>query len=534
MGKLNKGLLQGVVGAVGLISVLTLASRIFGFFRWFTQSAWVGTGEFANAYSSANQIPNVLFEVIAGGALTGVTIPLLAVPLAKKLHNEVSKLASALLTWTVLALIPVGAVLFFAAEPIARALPSPEGVDIALQVTLISTFLRVFSFQIPLYGICVVLFGVLQAHKKFLWPALAPLLNSIVVIATFALFGYMTGQTTDAAAVTRQAQLALAWGTTAGVAVMALPLFIPVHRLGIRLRPRLSMQRDQAMQALRLGGSGMVALLAQQLSVVVIIVVARKYGGAGTLPIYQYSQAVYMLPYAVLAYPIATAMFPRLAEAISAGKTDVFNRECALSTRLVTIIGLISGALLVGEALPAQAVFSLANPVPGMAEGLIAMAPGLVGYVLIFHLQRALYSLDAGGSAMIASSTGWLVVSGASYLFADLAAPQRGAPVATMIALGLAQSLGMIIAGVGLLIAVRRNAGPKAIHRIVPAALIWAVIAVIIAVAAWATSYYVMQWLGDGLVGALVSAVAAAVVVVVLAAPGVVREFKKEKNGANS
>lgn len=534
MADANKKLLGGVVGAVGLISVLTLLSRIAGFFRWFTQSAWVGTGAFANAYSSANQIPNVLFEVVAGGALTGVTIPLLAGPIAKKLRKDVSDLASAILMWTLIGLTPIALVLFFAAHPIATVLPSPVGVDHDLQVKLITTFLKIFTLQIPLYGICVVLSGVLQAHKKFFWPALAPLLNSIVVITTFAIFGYMTPNPLDAHSVTYQAQLALAWGTTGGVFVMAASLVIPTMRLKVRLRPRLAMEHDKAMQALRLGGSGMVALLAQQFSVVVILFVARNYGGPGTLPIYQYAQAVYMLPYAVLAYPVATAMFPRLAEAVAAGKTALFNKECSLSTRVVTVIGLVSGALLVGEALPAQAVFSLANPVPGMAEGLIAMAPGLVGYVTIFHLQRVLYTLDAGGAAMIAASSGWLVVSGASWLFSELLAGDRGEPVWTMIALGLAQSLGMIVAGIGLLIAVRRLAGKEALHSVGKGIALWSVASIVIAVAAWGASWGVLHALGHGLLGALVAALAAAAVVALLAAPGLMREMKKEKNNANS
>ena len=83
--------LPALASAVGLISVLTLLSRIFGFGRWLTQSAWVGTGAFANAYSTANQLPTVLFEVVAGGALAGVTIPIWLAPSqtgCKQMYSE--------------------------------------------------------------------------------------------------------------------------------------------------------------------------------------------------------------------------------------------------------------------------------------------------------------------------------------------------------------------------------------------------------------------------------------------------------------
>ena len=117
-----KNRLPALASAVGLISVLTLLSRIFGFGRWLTQSAWVGTGAFANAYSTANQLPTVLFEVVAGGALAGVTIPILAGPIADRLHAEVQRVSSALITWALLLLTPVGLAVFLLAPWIGQVL----------------------------------------------------------------------------------------------------------------------------------------------------------------------------------------------------------------------------------------------------------------------------------------------------------------------------------------------------------------------------------------------------------------------------
>ena len=86
--------LPQLLGAVGLISGLTLVARVFGFIRWFAQFAWVGQGETANAYASANQIRNIIYEVAAGGALAGITIPLLAAPLAKAMKADIDRIAS--------------------------------------------------------------------------------------------------------------------------------------------------------------------------------------------------------------------------------------------------------------------------------------------------------------------------------------------------------------------------------------------------------------------------------------------------------
>lgn len=113
MNKLRAGLSKNPTfySAVGMIAVLTLLSRVFGFARWITQSAFVGSGSMANAYASANQVPNIVFEMVAGGALAGLAIPLLAAPLAKTIKDEANQVASALLTWTIIILVPLAVVI---------------------------------------------------------------------------------------------------------------------------------------------------------------------------------------------------------------------------------------------------------------------------------------------------------------------------------------------------------------------------------------------------------------------------------------
>ena len=150
-----------------------------------------------------------------------------------------------------------------------------------------------FSAQVPLYGVGVVLTGVLQAMGRFAWPALTPVLSSLVVMATYAVYGAMTTGPGDQAG--PAALSVLGWGTTAGVAALSLPLLYPVVRLGIRLRPTLHLDRAVAWRALRLGGAGVWTLVAQQLSVLAVLALARSGGRAGTVAVYQYTQAVYML-----------------------------------------------------------------------------------------------------------------------------------------------------------------------------------------------------------------------------------------------
>lgn len=457
-----------IMGAVGLITIVTMLSRLVGFGRWISQIAWVGTGQFANAYATANQIPTVLFEVVAGGALVGVTIPLLAGPIAKQMQGKVNQIASALLCWALLILTPFGLLLFLAAPLIATMLPIPADANPEFQHYLLTVFLQIFAFQMPLYGICVVLNGVLQAHERFLMPALGPLLNSLVVIFSYAVFGYLVQGVNSPEQISYQAILVLAGGTTAGVAAMSLPLLIPVYLCGVRLYPTLKLEKPLFKQAISLGGAGIGALLAQQFSVLVVIMVSRAYGPSVALPVYQYSQAIYMMPYAVLAVPVATAMFPRLSAAIDAEDYREFSRQCALSTKLVIIAGFLGFTLLVTEAGPLSLIFAKIRPMPGMEETLLLMAPGVVGYGLVFHLTRVMYSLKQAKVAVLASSIGWLLVSLLTFGLAWILNGGDTLTVLPMLAvIAISQTVGMVIAGLVLLISLKKQAGEEALRGVV-------------------------------------------------------------------
>ena len=327
---------------------MNVASRVVGFLRWFVMANQVGPNALGNAYTSANTLPNVLFEVVAGGALAGAVVPLIAVPLARSIRKDVDRTASALLGWALVLLIPVAIAVTVAARPIVGALmagrPDAE-IDVA------ATFLTVFAPQIPLYGIGVVLTGVLQAQRRFLAAALAPLLNSLVVIATFFAFGQMVdGSKDDPSTIGEGAILLLGWGTTAGVAVMSLPLLWPVWRTGVRLRPTLVFPPGVASRARALAVAGLGALLAQQISVVVNLLMANTFGGSGTWAVVAITQAVYFLPYAVLAFPLATASLPRLAERAANVDRPGFAALTAVTTRAVLVVSVLGAGVLIAAA----------------------------------------------------------------------------------------------------------------------------------------------------------------------------------------
>ncbi|MBW3069602.1 hypothetical protein GZ998_08815 [Actinomyces sp. 594] len=493
------------MGAAGGVAGLTLVSRALGFLRWIVQATTVGAGTVAGAYATANQIPNVLYEVVVGGALAATVVPLLAGPVGAHREGEVSRTTSALLGLVLVVLTPLALFLAVCADTLAGWFPASQGVDPGIQRDLVASFLRMFALQVPLYGIGVVLTGVLQAHGRFTWPALTPVLSSLVVMATYAVYGLLSTGADTGSPVALQV---LGWGTTLGVAALSLPLLWPVRRLGVRLRPTLRLGRGTAARALRLGSAGVWTLLAQQLSVVAVLALARAGGSTGTVAVYQYTQAVYVLPYAVLVVPVATVIYPRLAAAFTRGGGDDDARLLtARSTALVTGVAVGGAGMLFAAADSAERFFSLLADVEGMGTALALLAPGLVGYALIYQVTRALYAADRARGAACAAAAGWITVALASWVAVRLLAPHGGDGVATLKGLALGTTAGMCVAGAGLLVAL---AGRMEIRVLAPTARVLAVTVPVAAVLGGACNWLSRQ--PAGVVGGVAAGAAGAVV----------------------
>lgn len=469
-------LLTGFAGAAAAIAGLTLLSRVFGFGRWLVHSSTVGATPTGEAYATANLMPNVLFEVVAGGALAGAVVPLLVGPLARGMGREVDRIASALLTWAMVVLLPAAVLLAVVARPLVRVLIEDVSTGAApgqeaATVDLAARLLVVFAPQVVLYGIGIVLTGVLQAQRRFAWPAAAPLASTVVVAGSYAVFGLLAGRAVqDPAALSPAAVAVLAWGTTGGVAAMSLLLVVPVLRSGVRLRPTLRFPPGVARRARHLALAGVGGLAAQQAAVLVTLKLANSFGDAGTMPLFQYSQAVYLLPYAVLVVPLATASFPRLAQHAAAGEHDRYAGLMSLSTRGVLVAAGAGAAALAAAAPAVGALFARidasddpAAVASAMVPAITLLAPGLLGYGLILHVSRALFALERGRAAVVGVAAGWTAVAVASVVAVRLLAPGGGDAAGTLIGLAAGNTVGMAVAGVVLLLALARAAGSDAL-----------------------------------------------------------------------
>ncbi|NLF05521.1 MAG: virulence factor MviN [Actinomycetales bacterium] len=491
----------GILGAAALIAVVTVVSRVLGFVRSLVFGATVGFDAVADAYNAANTLPNVVFEVAAGGALAGAVVPVLAAPLARGLRAEVDRTASALVGWVLAICVPAAALLAVLAHPLAGLVSrDPDGR------ALVAGLLAVFALQVPLYGLAVVLSGVLQAQKRFFWPAFAPVLSSLVVIGSYLAFAAVAqGSQTDASALPAVAFAWLAWGTTAGVAALSLPLLVPVHLSGVRLRPTLRFPEGTGRRVRVLALAGLGGLLAQQVAVLVALLLATRFGERATYSVYVAAQQVYLLPYAVLAVPLATSTFPRLAERAAAKDRRPFAELAARSTRFVVVASLVGVAVIVAAADAAAGVYvgigiGEAERIAAMGPALAWTAPGLLGLGLVFHVSRALFALERGRLAVVSTAAAWGAVALSSLVACLVLVGATHDGPRTLVALGLGSSVGMALGGLVVLVALRRAAGPAAVRGVPRTLAVGALGAMVGALAGrWLTAT-VAQIAGEGTV----------------------------------
>lgn len=449
----------GIGSAALVIAAITALARVAGFGRWVVSASTVGRGCVGDVYAAANQIPNVIYEVAAGGALAAAVVPVVTPMIRQQDSHHVKQTTSALLTWCVLITLPMTLALLLLAGPVGALLvpgrcASPESSALA------AWLVRVFAVQIMLYAIGTVATGVLQAHRRFLAPALAPLLSSVVVIAAYVMVGItIDGHEDRIAGLPTAARDWLGWGTTAGVVALSVPLLLPLTRAVPGLRARLRFPAGVAATVSGQAAGGMVALLAQQVFVVTVLILTRTGNATvGSLNLFQYTQAIFLLPFAVLVIPLATSAFPALAAAHD--ESERFTQVSAQTLRTAIVVSWLGVVALVVAA-PALEVFfgaieSSGRGAQGMAAAVVTMVAGLPGLAVVTQTARALQARRQVRQAALGTSLAWL---GAAVAAAALVALTD---LEVLLAVCAGSTIGLTTGAIALVRWLRRGSGAAA------------------------------------------------------------------------
>jgi putative peptidoglycan lipid II flippase len=455
----------GIARGAAVVASLTILSRLLGLVRTLVFSQTIGASCLGTAYVTANQVPDLLYQLVLGGALTSAMVPVLARSAERSASDpaekvRVGQITSALLTWSVIILVPLTLGLAAAAGPIASLL-DPSNVNShcahADVVATTASMLRVFAPQALLYGLSVVLYGLLQAYRRFAAPSLGPGISSLVLISCYFAFASLDNGL-PLSRLPLSAELVLSIGTTLGIAVLVVVAVPSTRGLHLRLRPALRFPPGVARRAGGLAMVGVIELVIIDLSGVVTIALANGRGETGAIVIFNYASQVFSTISAVLAMAIVVSAFPVL----SARDGPEFDRTCAVSTRAVLLTSWLGTALMAAITVPAAHVLAKQpDQVPQLIWAFALFAPGIAGTAVIANLSRVMFVIGRLKVAAVALAGSWLVVIVASVVLVELVPPRL-----VVAALALATTIGQTAVAIPLVFVTRRICGRAALQGV--------------------------------------------------------------------
>ncbi len=502
------------------MSVGTALSRITGFLRLAAMAFALGITEsrLADAYNIANITPNIIYELALGGILTSVIVPVFVQWLRTRGREEAWDVARRLFAFAFVVLSVVAVLGILLAPWIVRLYTSgwPDA-DRAAVGDLATFFLRWFMPQIVFYGIGAIAIGLLNAHRRFAVPMFAPILNNLIVIATFVAFAAMPGPR-DGELITGAQRLVLAIGTTAGVIGMTLALLPALRATGFRLAWPRGWRHEAIRQVAHLAKWVVAYVGANQLGYLVVILLAGRIEGGYTA--YAAAFILFQLPHAIFAVSIFTALLPAISERWTAGDVDGFRAYLGQGMRATAVV-IVPAAL--GYLVLSRPVVRLllehgvVTPRSGrlVADILVAFAVGLFPFSAFQLLLRAFYAMqDTRTPALVNVASLVVNVIANVVLFFAFDLGVQG------LALGHAASYA--VGSALLLVLIRRRLGGLDGRSMLPVLGRVVVAAAATACAAWLVATGLAEWVGTATLGEqalqVLAAVGAGLVVFLVAA----------------
>jgi putative peptidoglycan lipid II flippase len=521
----------GILRAAGTMAVATLVSRLTGFLRTAVLTAVLGLGLVGNAYTVANTLPNLVYELLLGGVLTSIIVPLLVSAQEKDADGGV-RYAQRLLTLAIAGLGVLTVLAVLAAPALTWLMNIRENPG---QVALANWLARILLVEIVFYGIGALAGAILNARGVFAWPAWAPVLNNLVVIATGGLFvlasgpGDLTPTTISAAQV-----WLLAGGTTLGIAVQSLALLPQLARVGVPLRPVWGIRNTGLGEAGTLGLWVVGYVLVSQVGVVITSRVANAAADDGGLGPFALSNAslLFQMPYGIIGVALLTALLPRMSRAAARNDVDGVVADLTLGTRL-SALGLlpVTAVLIVVGPQLATLAFAWGNTTTAQARGVgTALAVGAVGLLpmAVTLLQlRVFYAMkDARTPTLI--QLGMVVVRVPLVLLVPVLVEPRHVVAGLMLATSLTFVAGWVIGDVALRRRLDRTRSSDAADSVVRMTVVTGVAGAL----GWAAVSLAGRTFGDSIPGSLGTVVLGTVVIGSAVVAGAVVAGVPELRGA--
>lgn len=448
----------GVARSAAGMGVAAAISRAFGAVRVLAIAAILGTTYLGNTFQSSNSLSNIVFELLAAGALSAVLVPSFVTLFDAGQDAEAEGLASELLGLATLVLGVVALIGVAASGLLARVLTSAvDDPVIAAQQRSLTTFLLWFFIpQIVLYGLGAITTAILNARRSFVVPALAPIGNTIVMVGFLVVFRVLAGSDPGLELTLLEKSLLGLGGTLGVVAFVAMPT-IALLRDGFRLRISFRRTHAQLGRLLRLSGWASV----QHGFAALLLGAAIVAGGGveGGVVAYQVGWYFFLAPYGIVSQPLHTTILPELVNEHSSGDMDAFRASTRWAMDSMCVLLLPISGLCLTLSIPAMSVLAFgsagaADGVNMLAASLASLGLGLVPYGAFFLLARVSYVF---GDSRTPALAGGLVALVGVVVMGVSAVVTGGTRLVFM--LGIAHTVAFTVGSLALLVLLRGRVG---------------------------------------------------------------------------
>ncbi len=375
-----------------------MLSRLTGFLRVLVATYLLGINSLTDAYNFANSVPNTIYNLLLGGVLAATLIPLFVDELRAEDDGSGNGGIPAVLGTVTVALVGFSALLWVIAPAVAHfylllSTNPLRGPELAVATKL----LRLFAPQVFFLGAIVVSEALLNARRRFASAALSPVVNNLIAIGALLVTGLVAHHlTVKAFSHDHDGILVLGIGTTAGYALQFLFQVPAMVRAGVWRWPRWAPRHPAVRRVLGLSTWLLGVVIANQVAYNLIAVIANRHRGGFT--VYTLAFQFFLLPYALLAVSIASAIMPDLAERWSDHDHVAFLRRVILGLRTIFAV-LVPTA--VGYAIVARPLIELlghhgaapADEITSVGTTVVAFAFCLPGFGLFLPLVRALQAM---------------------------------------------------------------------------------------------------------------------------------------------
>ncbi|HEX7975238.1 MAG TPA: murein biosynthesis integral membrane protein MurJ [Anaerolineales bacterium] len=459
--------------AAGIVMAANLLSQVTGLVRQILVSRAFGTGLEFDAFNVASNFPNLIFNLVAGGALASAFVPTLSGFLTHQDQENGWRLSSAIINWVLLITSAVSLVSTLLAPQIVHYILAPSYDPARLKLT--AGLLRVLLLTPVIFGVSGLLMGILNSHQVFLWPALAPTLYWLGMIFGVIFF------------VPSMGIYGLAWGQVLGAGMHLLIQLPALFRLaGRRYLPTLGLSFPAVREVALLMAPRLLGVAVVQLNFLVNSIIAARLP-VGSQSAITYAWMLTTTPIFVIGAAIGSAALPTFSAQAAKGELGEMRTSLAATLRGVVLLSLPATLGMILLRKPVIALFFQRGEFTAHSTDLVAWAllwyvAGLVGHSVVEVVSRAFYALHDTRTPVLVGAVAMGLNLAFSFAFTALFAWSGWEPHG---GLALANSLATALEMVGLLAFMRRRLGGLNSRDILPGVVQMALATLVMSIGVW-------------------------------------------------